>query len=327
MLPAQSWLTDFMTLSAAKQTTESARSNLLYSLLFISGAATLTYAGICLALYRYQTKLLFRPLSTLIKTPADVELAYEDVWIPVATGTLHAWWIPNPECDRVFLFCHGNYGNLSYNTERIKFYHSLGFSVLAFDYRGYGQSLETPEQSTESHTNSEAAPTEATTYADAEAAWQYLTRTRKINPADITVCGHSIGGAVAIELATHHPDIANLIIESSFTTMKDAIDVKKTYRLFPVEQLLAHPFDSLSKVGTLTMPILFVHGAQDPDVPPDMSQRLYDAASQPKHIWIAPDATHNDISTIATTGYRKAAQNFLAAATAQARPVQPISPS
>lgn len=288
-------------------------NKLLTPLLLTAGLTALTYAGICYALYSYQRKLIFRPLPDLLKTPAEIGLAYEDIWIPVSSKQepatppaenetqLHAWWLPNPGTERVMLFCHGNYGNISYNLERIRFHHALGFSVLAFDYRGYGLSSK-----------SEAFPSEQSTYADIEAAWTYLVNERQISPAQITVCGHSMGGAIAIDLATRHPDIANLIVKSSFTTMEDAVEAKRIYRAFPVKQMLAHPFDSLSKVKELKVPVLYVHGDQDFDVPTEFSKRLYAATPSRKQIWIATGADHNNISTVQGETYAAVVKDFCA---------------
>lgn len=276
-------------------------SKALNPLLLTGSLAALTYAGICYALYSYQTKLIYRPLPDIIKTPADTGLAYEDVWISLSQTSnsqskLHAWWVPHPGSNRVLLFCHGNYGNVSYNTERIRFHHSQGCSVLAFDYRGYGQS-------------SGPGPSEQNIFEDAEAALQYLITERHIAPHNITVCGHSIGGAVAINLASRHPDIARLIVESSFTAMRDAVLVKNIYRAFPIDQLLTESFDSLSKLNKLTMPVLYVHGDQDFDVPVDFSKRLYAATPNPKQLFIAPGADHN-IDTLAGATYAAVLQDF-----------------
>ncbi len=313
-------------------------TSLLTPLLIAGGLAAVAYIGSCFVLYSYQRKLIFRPLPDIIRTPADIGIPYEDVWIPIhptsphrsndnrstedrstedrSIEKLHGWWLPYPGHSQTLLFCHGNYGNISYNLERIRFYHSLGFSVLAFDYRGYGQSSSGLSGSTSNrsqHQTTEPVPTEKSTYADAETVWQYLTGDRNIKPENLTVLGHSMGGAIAIDLATKHPDIARLIVASSFTTMQDAIHAKKIYRLFPIEQLLTEPFDSLSKVKQLKMPVLYVHGDQDDDVPTEMSQRLYEASPQPKHIWVAPGAGHNDIPTVAGDTYKEALQSFLSA--------------
>lgn len=271
--------------------------SVLNPLFLASGLAALSYAGICYALYSYQTKLIYRPLPDIIKTPADTGLAYEDVWIPMGQGEeLHAWWVPNPGSQRTLLFCHGNYGNISYNTERIRFHHAQGCSVLAFDYRGYGQSRG-------------AGPNEAAIFADAEAAWRYLVTKRHIEPDTITVCGHSIGGAVAIHLASCHANIDRLIVESSFTSMRDAVVAKGIYRAFPIELLLTEPFDSMSKIERLTMPVLYVHGDQDFDVPLDFSKQLYAATPNPKQLFIAPGADHN-IETLAGSTYAAVLQDF-----------------
>ncbi|MEM8505125.1 MAG: alpha/beta hydrolase [Cyanobacteria bacterium P01_D01_bin.1] len=282
--------------------------------LLAGGAAAITYAGACLALYSIQTKLIYRPLPQIIKTPADLGLAYEDIWIPVQQdrpyenpknqltaneaegGHLHAWWVPNPSSHRVMLFCHGNYGNISYNTERIRFHHAQGCSVLAFDYRGYGQS-------------SGPVPNEQNIFADAETALNHLIEKRKISPKSITVAGHSIGGAVAIDLASRHPEVDRLIVESSFTTMQDAVEAKTIYRFFPIEALLTEPFDSLSKVSDLRMPVLYVHGDHDFDVPAKFSHQLYAFTPEPKQLFIAPGADHN-MNTLAGDRYAAVLQDF-----------------
>ena len=281
--------------------------------LLVGGLLSLTaivYGALCYALYAQQGKLIFRPSPLMISTPAEQGLPYEDVWIPVGSpsdttrlevgdDTLHGWWVPCLGSDQVLLFCHGNYGNISYNLERIRFYHELGFSVLAFDYRGYGQSPGGPGK-----------PSEQSTYEDARAAWDYLICNRQIAPERITVCGHSMGGAIAIHLAHEAPEMARLIVKSSFTTMKEAVDAKRIYSLFPVDLLLEHPFDSLSKVKHLQMPVLYIHGEQDPDIPAEMSDRLYAATPGVKHIWLAPGADHNGILAVQREACAEAIKAF-----------------
>ena len=284
--------------------------------LFIAGGLTaIAYAGLCLALYNVQTKLIFRPLPFLFRDPAEEGVPYEDVWIPLRQNgldsksiELHGWWMPNHSHDdsliaknRVLLLCHGNYGNVSYNVNRCRFYHSLGFSVLSFDYRGYGLSPG-------------GEPSEQKTYEDTEAALQYLTTERQIDPERISVLGHSLGGAIAIHLAAKHPELNSLIIECSFTSMREAVHAKKIYRFFPVEQLLNHAFDSLSKVKDLKLPVLYVHGDKDIDVPSIFSQQLYAASSEPKQIWIVSGAGHDNITADFSKGYTEALKSFLAKA-------------
>mgnify|MGYP001794412139 FL=1 len=91
--------------------------------------------------------------------------------------------------------------------------------------------------------------------------------------------------------------------------MRDAVTAKGVYRAFPINLLLTEPFDSLSKVDKLTMPVLYVHGDQDFDVPADFSKRLYAATPNPKQLFIAPGADHN-IDTIAGPTYAAVLQDF-----------------
>ncbi len=283
--------------------------------MWAGGIAAIAYAGACFALYSVQTRLIYRPLPQIVKTPAEVGLAYEDIWIPIRQtgsltdkaklastveqnepGYLHAWWVPNHRSSRVMLFCHGNYGNVSYNTERIRFHHAQGCSVLAFDYRGYGQS-------------SGPVPSEQNMFADAEAAFSYLVTEQRISPRNIVLSGHSMGGAVVIDLASHHPEIDRVIVESSFTTMRDVVDAKNIYRMFPIEALLTEPFDSLSKVRSLQMPVLYVHGDRDFDIPTKFSHQLYAATPHPKQLFIARGADHN-MNTLSGDTYAAVLRDF-----------------
>ena len=84
----------------------------------------------------------------------------------------------------------------------------MGFSVLIVDYRGYGKS-------------GGGFPSEGQVYEDAETAWTYLIRELHADPGHAFIYGHSLGGAIAIELGLHHPEAAGLILESTFTSIAD----------------------------------------------------------------------------------------------------------
>ena len=94
--------------------------------------------------------------------------------------------------DRYLLFLHGSALNIAANISHARRFQRLRFSVLLVSYRGYGKS-------------DGAFPSEAMVYSDARAAWRYLTEQKGIDPASIFIYGHSLGGAVAIDLATNHP--------------------------------------------------------------------------------------------------------------------------
>jgi pimeloyl-ACP methyl ester carboxylesterase len=174
------------------------------------------------------------------QSPADLDLKYEDVWLLVGgsqSASLHGWWLKsNDAAHPAFLYLHGNDMNIGSNVERIARLNRMGFAVLAVDYRGYGKS-------------GGDFPSEIQVYEDAEAAWNYLVQERHVDPKRVFIYGHSLGGAIAIELALRHPDAAGLVVESTFTSMPAM--AKTVYWMFPADWLLNQRFDALAKVPML----------------------------------------------------------------------------
>ncbi|MEB3359652.1 MAG: alpha/beta fold hydrolase [Synechococcales bacterium] len=259
----------------------------------------IAYACICLALWRWQTRFIFFPPAVLKATPADVQLAYEDVWLAIDGDTLHGWWIPAPVPEApVILYFHGNASNLGDLVNQAARYHQWGYGAFLIDYRGYGKS-------------SGAFPHEQQVYEDAAAAWAYLTQERGIPAHRIVIHGQSLGGAIALELATRQPSAAGVIVESSFTSIRRMVDHQTLYNLVPIDWLLTQRFDSLAKVPTLEVPLLLLHGTADETVPPDMSQALYDAAPEPKSlVWFA-GATHDNLPSTGGEKYAEAIRSFV----------------
>lgn len=265
------------------------------------------YLGGCLLLWRYQTRLIFFPVMAVNQTPASYGLLYEDVWLPMKTGEVHGWWLPTVY-DRtsvpapVLLYLHGNGSNVGDLIERAWQLHHMGYGLLMIDYRGYGQS-------------SGPFPNEQRAYEDAEAAWRYLTEERAIAPGRIVLYGRSLGGAVALQLASVHPEAAGALIEASFTSMKEMVKHKFPLLLVPTDWLLNQRFESVEKVRSLTMPITFFHGTHDRVVPPYMSQRLYDAAQasgvENKELFWVEGAGHSDLPYVAGDLYAQSISDFV----------------
>lgn len=275
-------------------------------LLMFLGLATAAYLVICLFLYLWQTRMIFFPSAVIETTPANFGMPYEEVWVPVAQSgeaqseeRLHGWWIPaaGPEVG-VVLYLHGNGVNIGANVGQSQRFHQLGLSVLLIDYRGYGRSQG-------------LFPNEQRVYQDAEASWQYLLRERQVPPQQLLIYGHSLGGAIAIQLASQHPEAAGLIVQSSFTSIRTMIDRTARFDLFPIDRLLTQRFDSLAKVSQLQMPVLYIHGLADEDVPADMSQTLYAASPDPKQIYLVPMAGHNNVGETAGDDYLQVIQTFM----------------
>ena len=271
-------------------------------LLSLGGVLALAYISACIFLLLRQNRFIFKPHKTIRTTPASFNLDYQEIWLPVSTTNgnknhLHGWWIPTDKPDaKVCLYLHGNGSNIGDEVKRVFWCYHRGFSTMLIDYRGYGRS---PGK----------FPTEASVYQDVEAAWNYLTQVKKIPPQKIFVYGHSLGGAIAIELAIRHPEIAALALEGTFTTMREMVShLYKELLIFPVDLLLHQKFNSLGKVRSLKMPVLFIHGTIDSVVPAHMSQILFAAAPEHKKLLLIPQAGHHDVEEFGGEQYCHAVQ-------------------
>ncbi|MEG4899572.1 MULTISPECIES: alpha/beta hydrolase [unclassified Microcoleus] len=248
----------------------------------------IAYIACCILLFFLLTRLIFQPTPTIAKTPDAFNIPYQEVWLPVKGRSpkiekLHGWWLPaaNRQSLGTLLYLHGRGFNIGANITQSYRFRQLGFSVLLIDYRGYGRSQG-------------SFPSEARIYEDAETAYNYLVKQRQLSPSEIFLYGHSMGGAVAVELAIAHPEAAGLIVQSSFTSMLDMVERYSLMRLFPMRLLLTQKFDSLAKVKLLRIPVLFAHGTADPLIPAAMSKQLYAASPEPKKILLVPNAKHNN---------------------------------
>jgi fermentation-respiration switch protein FrsA (DUF1100 family) len=181
------------------------------------------------------------------------------------------------------LFCHGNAGNVSHRLENVAHLLRSGFQVLLFDYRGYG--------------HSSGQPSEEGLYEDATAAWTALVERADASTPRI-IFGRSLGGAVAVDLATRE-EADGLIIESTFTS------IRSLTRLFLPLTLPDLPvkYDSLSKIGEVSTPLLVVHGERDELVPFADGKALYEAARGIKSWYPIPGAGHNDTYVVGGERY------------------------
>ena len=262
-------------------------------------SSVIAYICFCIFLFFYQPRLIFFPSANLEKTPLYFNISYQDIWLPVEipnkkSQLIHAWWMKaDKPSNKVLLYLHGNSLNIGANINRANFFRELGFSVLLIDYRGYGRSQG-------------SFPRESKVYQDAVAAWDYLHNKQKIPSGQIFIYGHSLGGAIAVDLAAKKSGAAGLIVESSFTSIQDMVALKKMFSIFPVDLILTQRFESSKKLSNLKMPVLFIHGLNDSTVPAFMSRNLYTLAPEPKKLVTIPNAGHNDIAEVAPHEYKQA---------------------
>jgi alpha-beta hydrolase superfamily lysophospholipase len=253
--------------------------------------ATVLLVGACATLDDFQRQVIFRPTKDTGRTPSEYQVAFEDVWLTVgASGgrreKLHAWWIPAAKHVArapAALYLHGAGYGISANLPRIMKLHDEGFSVLAIDYRGFGRS-------------DGELPSEQTSYEDAQAAWAELAR--RAPEAKHFIYGHSLGGAIAMDLANTPAakDAAGLVVESSFTSVRE-MQQFTSYSWIPLGVVQTQYFDSLAKAPKLCMPTLFMHGSADYRIPIDVAKKLFAAAPEPKRWLLVDGARHVDIPT------------------------------
>ncbi|MBU0718760.1 MAG: alpha/beta hydrolase [Planctomycetes bacterium] len=265
--------------------------------------ASATYVAVCILVAIFQTHLIYFPSRDVHTTPADIGMDFEDVTLRTSDGlSIAAWYVPRSEAKATVLYCHGNAGNIADLLVTIQQLHQLGYNVLVFDYHGFGQS--------------EGRPSERGTYLDAEAAWAYLVETRAEPPARIVVFGHSLGGAVAIELAARHEPAA-LVAESTFTSLAD---VAATHHpLLPVRVMLVHRYESIAKIARVKCPKLFLHGGSDWLIPIAQGRTLYDTASSPKEFIETPGG-HNTSGFTYSPEYSEKVAGFIDEALTGSRP-------
>lgn len=224
--------------------------------------------------------LLYFPSRGLHATPAAMGLPFRDVAFPTDDGEqLFGWWIPartQPARAHV-LHCHGNAGSIADRVYEAELLAPLGLDLFLFDYRGYGLSS--------------GRPSEQGTYRDARAARQALLEQEGVDPRRLVFIGESLGAAVALELALQHPP-AGLVLRSPWTSIRD---MGRLHYPFVPPALVPNAYPSRERIGGLRCPLLIVHGARDDIVPAAHGQALFEAAPEPKRLFLIPRASHNDL--------------------------------
>ena len=231
-------------------------------ILILSVLIIIAFAGFV----RYlEANSIFHPTRDMPATPLSLGLTFEDVYFQAKDNVrLNGWFVKSEGNHTTMLYFHGNAGNISHRLEKIAMFHELGLNVFIIDYRGYGKS--------------EGAPNEKGFYQDALAAYDYLLARQDIDRDKIISYGDSLGGVVAIDLATKRKVVC-LIVDSSFSS---AVDVSRTIFPFVPTFILKTKMDSAAKVRTLTIPKLFIHSVNDEIIPFGLGKKLFDAAAKPK---------------------------------------------
>lgn len=260
--------------------------------------------GGCAWLSAKQSELALRPTpgrpaafasDTVGLRPGDLRFT-----VPVARAgappqQLALWWLPHADPQApTLLYLHGTFRNLYQNLSKIEALRDAGFAIVAVDYRGWGDSTS-------------IVPTEATIDADVRLAWAELQRRQPV-PGRRVIFGHSMGGAVAVTLASsllHGSDYGALALESTFTRMPD-VAAEAGFWGRVAGALTTLEFNSLAKIKRVDAPIFMLHGDADRTVPIALGRRLRDAAP-PGARWVeVPGGSHSQLHSQSPGIYRSA---------------------
>ena len=229
-------------------------------------------------LFTLERYFVYFPSREVTADPSAYGMAFEDVTISASDGTsIHGWFIPG-RTDVTMLWFHGNAGNIANRLDNLRKLHdAVGANVFIIDYRGYGRS--------------DGSPSENGTYLDAAAALDYLVSRPDVRPDRIVYFGRSLGAAVAVELAMHRAPYG-LALETPFPSIRSM--AREAYPFLPLGPLLTMRYDTTSKLGRVTSPVLVMHGDSDTIVPIALGRRVFEAANEPKEFYVIPGAGHND---------------------------------
>jgi hypothetical protein len=253
----------------------------------------------CATLDEKQRNWIFQPSDRTWSGGAAAAVGMDDVWVDYTAANehpvrLHGLWLASDRLDAakapVLLYLHGARYNVTGSAPRMRRMQELGFSVLAIDYRGFGKSTQ-------------ELPSEKSAYEDARAAWDWLAKKYPDRPRYIF--GHSLGGPIAINLATEVSDERGTIVESTFTSIADVVSSSQ-WGWMPVSLLITQRFEAVNKVDKIGSPLLVVHGGEDRLILPDLGRKLYEAAAQPKLFMLVEGGSHHDTNMVGQPQYRQA---------------------
>lgn len=270
--------------------------------LLASLLAVATLAG-CASLDLKQREWIFQPGNRTWGGAQWAAEGMQDVWIRFQSREtrqpvdLHGLWIEADAAPKsatkptpVLLYLHGARWNVTGSANRIQRMQSLGFGVLAVDYRGFGQS-------------SADLPSETMALEDARAAWDWLGQQYPDRPRYIF--GHSLGGAIAISLAQQVSDERGTLVEGTFTSIPDVVRTM-AWGWLPVGPLITQRFESVKRVADIGSPLLVVHGSEDRLIKPDLGRALFEAAREPKRFVLVEGGSHHNTNSVGLDQYRLA---------------------
>jgi uncharacterized protein len=244
-------------------------------------------SGFLFLVWWSQERILFQP-PRLDEAPVESgRVAYE-----ARDGqSLAGFVVGDPRVASGVLLCfHGNADLAVWQLEwaRLVERHTH-YAVFLAEYRGY-MSLA-------------GSPTYASTKLDAAAVYDHLVSAYGVDPGQIAYFGHSLGSAVATELAEVHPPVA-LLLQSPFTSARAMARIIASLPVVLAWKAISRiHFDTRQTVSHLDVPVWVAHGKRDRLIPFRMGVEVYDAAKRKGQLLLVDNASHNDVAEVGGDEY------------------------
>jgi len=233
--------------------------------------------------------LFFYPSRVMQEGPAVKLFTHRDVVFQAGDGmVLHGWYFPVENARGSILVLHGNAQNLSTHVNSVLWLVKEGYNLFIVDYRGYGFSG--------------GKPTLEGVHADADAALEKLFSMPETDPDRVVVLGQSLGGSIAIYTVANSPHkdrIRALVVDSAFSGYRRIAREKigsfwLTWPFqYPLSWTITDRYSADQWIGKISpMPVLILHGLDDPVVPMHHGRILSEAAGQPKEFWLTARPGH-----------------------------------
>lgn len=245
---------------------------------------SLTFIYVCVVLFAhfYSNRMIFLPQKPSYEHSSGIIKIHSENGVGIS-----ALYLSNPNSEFTILFSHGNAEDLGDIRDFLEIMQIKGYSVFAYDYQGYG--------------TSSGRPSEKNAYKDIDTAYEYLVKQLNVSADRIIAHGRSVGGAVAIDLASRKK-LAGLIVESSFVSAFRAVT--------RIRVTLFDKFNNIDKIKKVKCPVLMIHGKDDRIIGLWHSEKLFEAANKPKLKFWVDGAGHNNLLSKAGIRYWSTIEEF-----------------
>lgn len=226
----------------------------------------------------YEASALFYPSKEHSLSPSQFGLNPEEVTIDVSGVTVHGWYFSEQTEGITILYAHGNAGTIADRLPQIKAFVEQGINLFIYDYRGYGKSGGTVSKKN--------------FLEDSFAAYDYLVKTRGLDPRSIVLLGQSLGGVAVLRIANRRACRA-VILEGTFYSVRQI--AKDIYPVIPVWLIASSEFDNSREVKKLKVPVLFIYGKNDSVIPGYHSEMLFKVAPEPRELLSVDGSDHTSM--------------------------------